>query len=331
MPENKISRICWNTEGWKFPSGSTGKSKLSKTYEGQYGFGHEEWLFDKSRIINGIHYAYIQPIARRHEGSKFNISLYTRTNSTNFFVGEIKNAICISKNEAEEIKKYYKQKGWLREMLRELEKAGIDSKILKKDFNFNIKFKFNNVHLPDELIEISNTDKNISTFRYKLLDKRTNFKFATIAETGTAHSGCKTKNLKKRIRQYKGETIFDPIHDKIQVSIYKLLRKKYKSVYENIYMESDRIDIKAKTHSKKWHYFEIKSNSPKLSIRNALGQLLEYSYWPGSMKAEKLIIVSHGVPDSNTTKYLNWLRKNFKIPIFYKVFNLENNSLSKDY
>lgn len=60
--ENKISKICWNSEGWKFPSGSKGKSVVSESYETKYGFGHEEWLFDKSRMIDGYHYAFLQPL-----------------------------------------------------------------------------------------------------------------------------------------------------------------------------------------------------------------------------------------------------------------------------
>ena len=91
------------------------------------------------------------------------------------------------------------------------------------------------------------------------------------------------------------------------------------------------VDIKAKTHFGKWHYFEIKTDCPKLSIRSALGQILEYSYWPDSEKAEKLIIISDNVPDSDTKKYLTHIRQKFNFPIFYRSFNMEANDLSEDF
>jgi hypothetical protein len=82
MPENKISRICWNTQGWRKPSGSQGKSKNKKAYEYRFGFGHEEWLLDTTKLIKGWHYAFLQPIGfhrDKYVGQKFNVSLYSIT------------------------------------------------------------------------------------------------------------------------------------------------------------------------------------------------------------------------------------------------------------
>ena len=33
MTKEKIARICWNTYGWKRPSGSEGESRQEKSYE----------------------------------------------------------------------------------------------------------------------------------------------------------------------------------------------------------------------------------------------------------------------------------------------------------
>lgn len=110
-----------------------------------------------------------------------------------------------------------------------------------------------------------------------------------------------------------------------------LLRNNYKDEYKAVAIEKDRFDIKAKTHSDKWHYFEIKTDSPKLSIRNAFGQITEYSYWPDSERAEKLIIISDNAPDSDTKKYLTHIRQKFNLPLFYRYFNMEANVLSADF
>lgn len=333
--ENKISKICWNSEGWKFPSGSQGKSAASNSFEAEYGYGHEEWLFDKARMVKGYHYAFLQPLhlkSDKHVGKTYNIFLYTITDGIKYFAGQIKNAECISKDESRDIYRIYKQNGWLSEMVREIEKAGANPKTFTKtspDIFFNVKFKFENVIRPEEVEELSYQDINISTTRYKLLPKSTDFKFVT--EISDEENGGKFKNTKRRNRIYKVDSSFDPYHDKLQNALCALLRNHYKNEYKTVVIEKDRVDIKAKTHSDKWHYFEIKIDSPKLSIRNALGQILEYSYWPDSERAEKLIIVSDNAPDSDTKKYLAHVRGKFNLPIFYRSFDMAANVLSEDF
>jgi hypothetical protein len=333
--ENKISKICWNSEGWKFPSGSKGKSVASESYEAKYGFGHEEWLFDKSRMIDGYHYAFLQPLnlkTDKHVGKIYNISLFTITNSKKYFVGEIKNAECISREKSREIYEIYKQQGWLKQMSEEVERAGANSKILidtPSEVFFNVKFKFNDVYRPDELEQISKENENITTTRFKLLTKKSDFNIETEPQEDETEGNLKNTKFRKRI--YKGEGEFDPYHDKMQNALCELLRNSYKSEYRKVLIEKGRVDIKAKTHNDKWHYFEIKTDSPKLSIRKALGQIMEYSYWPDLERAEKLIIVSNSEPDLETQKYLSHIRNKFNIPIAYRFFNMDGNILSHDY
>lgn len=336
--ENKISKICWNSKGWKFPSGSQGKSFSSNSFEAKYGYGHEEWLFDKARIIKGYHYAFLQPLnlkSGKHVGNTYNIDLFTITGGTKYFVGQIKNAACISKAKSRDIYEIYKQKGWLKEMVKEIEMAGANPKTFPEtspDNFFNIKFKFEDVTRPEEieeLEELSGQNTNITTPRYKLLPKSNDFKF--VAEISDDENEGKYKNTKRRNRTYKVDSSLDPYHDKLQNALYTLLRDNYKNEYKNVSIEKGRVDIKAKTHSDRWHYFEIKTDCPKLSIRNAFGQILEYSYWPESERAEKLIIISDNAPDSDTKKYLAHIRRKFNLPVFYRSFNMDSNVLSEDF
>ena len=68
-----------------------------------------------------------------------------------------------------------------------------------------------------------------------------------------------------------------------------------------------------------------------MSIRKALGQIMEYSYFPNIENAQKLIIVSHDKPNSDVIAYLNNIRTKFDIPLWYRYFVLQNNYLSPDY
>ena len=333
--ENKISRICWNTEGWKFPSGSKGKSMTSIAFEHESGFGHEEWLFDKSRIVDGFHYAFLQPLnllSNRHVGKNYNIYLFTTYYGIKYYVGMIKNAECISKDKSEEIHFIYKRNGWLKEMAKEIVRAGADPSSINNispESLFNIKFDFSNVSVLDDLEEISDKDPNITTTRYKLLPLKN--KLMIVAEIYKDETEGKLKNTKKRKRTYKADTSIDPYHDKMQNALYELLKRTHRKEYEKVLLESNRVDIKAKTHKDKWHYFEIKTDSPKLSIRNALGQIMEYAFWPDVERAEKLIVVSDMKPDRETLKYLSFIRNRFNIPVFYRYFDLYNDVMSEDF
>lgn len=68
-----------------------------------------------------------------------------------------------------------------------------------------------------------------------------------------------------------------------------------------------------------YYFYEIKTASTaKACIRQALGQILEYSYWPGNQKAEKLVVVGAPSLDKDTTKYIEYLRNKFNLPIEYR-------------
>jgi hypothetical protein len=51
-----------------------------------------------------------------------------------------------------------------------------------------------------------------------------------------------------------------------------------------------------------------------------LAQLLEYSFWPGAQRAEKLVIVGEPVLDREAERYINILREQFSLPIEYQQF-----------
>jgi hypothetical protein len=79
-----------------------------------------------------------------------------------------------------------------------------------------------------------------------------------------------------------------------------------------------RIDVAVEIDSG-YIYFEIKAGqSLQWCIRNAIGQLLEYSHWPGSQCAESLFIVGEVPLDVQGRAYLKVLREKFSIPIKYR-------------
>ena len=96
---------------------------------------------------------------------------------------------------------------------------------------------------------------------------------------------------------------------------------------ENVSVEQEignkKIDIVLRVEDS-YHFFEIKtSGSAKACIRDAIGQLMEYAYWPGRVNAEKLVVVGEDEIDGKTKDYLAFVRKRFSLPIEYERVEIE--------
>ncbi|PZR02193.1 MAG: hypothetical protein DI539_27855, partial [Flavobacterium psychrophilum] len=92
----RISRICWNDNGWIKPSGWKGKSTHPDSHEGIYGYGHEEWLCDISKVLDGFHYGFLESIRGSEDkaaGKKYNIELFSINGESGnrYAVGRISN------------------------------------------------------------------------------------------------------------------------------------------------------------------------------------------------------------------------------------------------
>ena len=103
------ARLSFNTNGWIKPSGSIGKSKSETTFEFNYGFGFEEWLFYNSYSYideNGEkwNFGYIEGIHKNYkqDDEKNSLQLYTidaRTKNR-YIVAEINKWKKISQNKS---------------------------------------------------------------------------------------------------------------------------------------------------------------------------------------------------------------------------------------
>jgi hypothetical protein len=54
------------------------------------------------------------------------------------------------------------------------------------------------------------------------------------------------------------------------------------------------------------------------ALRQAIGQLLEYAHWPNDRRAEKLWVVSEGMPCAEDVTYLQALRARYGLPAYYR-------------
>ncbi len=159
--EKKATRICWNSNGWRAPSGPEGKSKDKKSFEVNLGYGHEEWLLDFSKVIDGFKYSFLQGVntkTQSYQGSVFHIELYTVIDRRKLSIGCIKRAECLTRAEAEQAALIYQNKGWFEAMSDDLRTVGVDaSRVIERDalHNFNIRFKPEDLVLYGSYMDVS--------------------------------------------------------------------------------------------------------------------------------------------------------------------------------
>lgn len=343
--EQKMARICWNSNNWRIPSGRDGKSLDTKSYENKNGFGHEEWLFDLEKIINGYHYGALQPIGKHqdsYQGQVFNILLYTYKSDDKewYWVGWLNNVIAISKEESINVYEEYKNRGWLEEMKNNLAAVEANQNELNtySSYCFNVKF------LPSEIIPVSsglqlfNDDQKIQHNRYTLLNIDQNIvsslENAQIEIVGNNFSKNRKTIFTKSFSKYSKEYEFT--HVIIQETFFAYLKK---------YFPNDKLKMEARITKLNCSIdiYQIKKVSIKIiyeiktfvdllySIRVALGQLLEYGYYPNRSEKYKLVIVSNKHITSDIKLYIDNLKSLFNLDIGVINFDSENKTIKENY
>jgi hypothetical protein len=351
--EKRIARICWNDNGWIMPSGELGKSKDENTHEGKHGYGHEEWLCDISKIIDGYHYGFLEPI-RQHQdayaNNAFNVWLYSIDGETKnrYWIGDINNLIVLNREEAEGAKTQYIKRGWMSEMERQIIASGVKAKGFsswKGVDLFNIKFIPINLRVNDPYFQIpeghpiaGQTRYNFSNFKdefaLKKPDLEDEFDSSFLGDREEDDDEYDVAPEKKTyIREPKAIEIID-LHNRISKALTKELKKLYG--YNKVKREysagygGNKIDIVV-MKSDGLIFYEIKTyTSLKTCIREAIGQLMEYSLWTHQKKAKQLIVVSQPVDDfDNARIYFRHLRDTYNLPLYYQSFDIEKNLLSE--
>jgi len=120
------------------------------------------------------------------------------------------------------------------------------------------------------------------------------------------------------------ETNIDIRHSMIQQALYNKLVAIFGN--ENVSLENpfngNKIDVVLK-EGEHFTFYEVKTgNSAKSCIRQAIGQLLEYGYFPGILNADRIVVVGEPGIDSQTDTYIQYLRQHFSIPIYYEKVKL---------
>jgi hypothetical protein len=83
------------------------------------------------------------------------------------------------------------------------------------------------------------------------------------------------------------------------------------------------IDVVAEADEELWFYEVKTAGSVRQCLREAIGQLLEYAFWPGATRPAKLIVVGEPPPTNESDIYLEVL--NAFLPVHLEYHQLALN------
>jgi hypothetical protein len=120
-------------------------------------------------------------------------------------------------------------------------------------------------------------------------------------------------------------------HNQVQAALFEYLQSIHgaNASGEQDFGNGTRVDVATRDgDGTKYVYYELKTGlSARSCIRDAIGQLLEYSYWPGAQQAHRLVIVAEAPYDDEAKAYLEKLQKDFLLPIEYRRFDMNSRRL----
>jgi len=319
----RITRISYNTNGWRKPSGDAQKDEGAETYNGQNGFGHEEWLFRSEWIIDGWRYAFLQGVNKSYKAlcrlrKPFDVTLFTKEPSgQRRYVATLREVECVPPHMASEVASEFEARGWHQQMIREIEEVGGRSAALG-DAGWtpeiiNIRYRLENVRMFPAGEYAGPGDPILQLNRY-ILTNAENVQAKRLRE-GRADA----PEFKPYWRTGIQGRECTPEHARMQATLMGELASEYPP--ESIRREESFVDVVVRTPTERI-LFEIKSDLDPLSvIRHALGQILEYAYHPKRQHdpAPKLVIVGRRPLTGPDQEYLDRLRSTFQLPISYRV------------
>lgn len=122
-------------------------------------------------------------------------------------------------------------------------------------------------------------------------------------------------------------------HNALQTKLVEVLEKEFPQEY--IHTEFDvagggRVDVALETE-RGFIFCEIKiAPHARAAMRQAVGQLIEYSHWPAAARATTWWVISESRPTGDELSYLKYLREKYGIPMYYRWFDMATGEIGPE-
>jgi hypothetical protein len=330
-PMRKIARIAYNSSRWNHPTGEARKSEAPGTYNYENGFGHEDWLFRSDWLLNGWRYGFIQGVNRsrlRNQGP-IDLTVYTiEPKKGPRFVANIHNLEFLSDEQAKDAVDSFRKSGWLKIMQNEVKEVDGKAEALGdpqwvKEI-LNVRFRWDEVDFfPENSFAESNDQWLKNRHRYQLYDFK-DVDTERVEKTLRVRLGSQVlPKIRPIFRRGSHGIVYTPEHLKMQAKLLEKLQKVYGK--EQVLVEQNFVDATVQT-AKEIILYEIKTDlEPKSVIRHALGQILEYAYYPPRKNnlPTRLVIVGRSELKPADKEYLKFLKDECLLQLEYEVITLE--------
>lgn len=329
-----LNRMCWNSRDWGLPSGSVGDGG----YHQEYGFGHEEWNFQLDDSIDGYVYGYLyyppSQESKRKANGHYQIYFWSKDPKTKreYVVGCYEDAMLTESDDKIRLDKAFQKQGIYARRVRELsEVTKLDNKAILKNLmstvrNGEMRFKcpVEKVKLFSKhiLVEEFVPNRNIGRYftRPTILSAKDISSFSEAKSEQTARipkrSAANTSLIEDAYFRESPARLKEiiPLHNKLSNQFATWLGK---NNFENIRQEENFSDVLFEKRGKTYRA-ELKicyGASPSRSIREALGQLLEYNYYPNAINTNHWIIILNRLPTPQDIDYISTLKEKLKLPL----------------
>lgn len=327
-----ISRICFNTNSWQRPSGDATALEAKGTYNHNFGFGHEEWLFRNDWVIDGWRYAFIQGVNDSQERllkdlRPIDLTLFTiEPDSRRRYVARIYELECLTQQQSEEAVAAFKERGWYDLMLDEIRSVGGDVGTLGHaewaPYILNVRFRLANLSWYPPSVYAEAEDPIVRRFkRYQFNDfDEECVAYENARRKRKGQSEAASQNTITRSGHAGGD--YTPEHARMQARLLEELKLEYPN--DSISCEENYVDITLKTPTE-LVLFEIKSDlAPRTVLRLAIGQLLEYAFHAGEQRLPVRLVAVGRLPlQAVEQRYLDDLQTRYGLPLEYRVVCLD--------
>ncbi len=320
------ARLCWNTNGWRAPSGEAARSEGSGTYAAVNGFGHEEWLFRNEWLLDGWRYSFLQPVNDSRAkllraAEPFDVRLWAM-DGQKFWVGAIENCEILTEAQASWAIEQYSAVGWLERMRKEVE--GIEGNAAEIATTvgsqvFNIRFQPEQATLLQPARVMSESDGRALGSRYVLAQRsvaptlRDGSSAGLTERTLVTAAPLDTRPVVRIVQPGPIET--QRVHAELQNQLVEFLTPRSDRCVRH---ENRVVDVTAEWGGSVW-LFEIKTDERAIQcIREAVGQLLEYAWRrKGEGTRPKLVVAGPGEGSDDTNQYLRYLEATWGLSVAY--------------
>jgi hypothetical protein len=311
-----LQRVCWNSNDWRGPTGD--RFGKESSYVGKNGFGHEEWNFNTSDLIDGMvyGYAYYRPSEGTPQFKSWHDIYFfaIEPDLGRQFVGYYKDARFLSEKERAALKRKFQTSDVLEKRIDELLSLGLPTiptakraeKYLVNQFSINIEVAPEDVHsLPHRRLtsaDIGGRDpKRLSRYAKPLflthppsISHRKRAPTPQYKTTGIVGDLTEDGYLRYTEEQRK---VIRPVHKQLSNRFRAWLKS---ADATKVVGEASSVDVYCACDGARY-LFELKvcfQQNTRLALREAIGQLLEYRFYPGRPAVDHLGIVLDAEPSA---------------------------------